>query len=1410
MSLNVDIAAGLGGSGDPGGALGSTGAVYSHTIGQSVRCDGSTSFLHFTPSNAATDSSKMTFSTWVKTWGFGISDGYILSAGASNIDGVGYPSTNKFAFVRAGVTRVTGNAIRRDPAAWYHLYVTYDGDGDGYVRIYVNGVLDNQDAETTDLAKLGVNGQLHRLVRKSNASTYLDLYLAETHFIDGSIVPISTFGETSDGVWVPKETTGITYGNNGWYLDYADSSDIGKDVSGRGNHWTSSGLGAHDVVPDSPTNNYCIMTPLPSNYISQISFAEGGLKCQNSTVHKTQFGTFPITSGKWYWEAVSAGGNKFTIGLTDVNNVSGYKQDGGTNYIVGYTPSSSYGYGDAVGIYAGTLRKNGSTVASSLGYSVGDKMGIAFDADAGKVWFHKNGTWYNGSGTDSTTLDSSNHDTTVTTGEAYVPAFSIETPTTWVVNFGQDGTFATGTGGGYADENGHGDFFYSVPSGFLALNSENLSDVTIGPGQDTQAVDHFETILYTGSGDEQHIGSGGAQHPQDTITIANSLKFNHGDSSFLSYQPGANGDTQIMTYSGWIKRGDTSKYQLMFQAVDSQYDSIWIEPTNHKLQVILGSTSTAVVTSTRAIRDTSKWYHICVNVDTTQSTASDRIKVWIDGVQDTLTGTQPNQNDPFAAWFKNGITHRINYEGGSTYGSGYYAEVHVTEGTAYDYTYFGQVGTNGYWIPKTVSGITYGDEGFYLDFADSSAIGDDESGNSPPNDFSTTQVVAEDVTIDSPTQNFCTLNPDQYSGIGTFSNGNLTIATTTNSRSTYGTIAVPSSGKWYYEVRVDSNVSGGGIYFGWGTKVDEGDTEYTGDHGITFSNYNEQVLLDGTGQSGGYGSTGTNVSSNGDVYSVLLDVDNGLFYYAKNGTYFNSANPSNGTGGLGVSGVIGQATTEIRPVFSRGGSYNETYSANFGQDPSFNGNETAPGTDKTDANGRGKFLYDVPTGFLALMDDNIPQEGIAAPDWVWIKQRASSSLTHQLVDTVRGKKSGAASFARLRTDSTAVEATPGNQGVLDITNAGFTVGNDTSYNQEAKNYVAWTWKAGGPKPTQTYTVTVASDGGQNKYRFDGNSTYAPTLSLQEGGTYTFDWSAATTHPFSFSTTSDGTHNSGTEYTVGVVKDTSAYTTTITVAHGAPTLYYYCSSHSGMGGQVNTTTTHGSTNLKGSIQSIVSANQDAGFSIVSWTGNQTNGDTVGHGLLQTPEFIIVKNRDVARNWLAWHPDLTNEYVLYPHLTNVQNNSPASFGTHTSDVFGVDASVESNESTKAMIAYCFHSVEGYQKIGSFTGTKLNYDDGVFVYCGFRPAFLITKVAGTNGSWVIHDNKRAGPYNGGMARQYMDSVSAETAYNSNRSVEFYSNGFSIHGNDASSNTNRINQAKVNIFYAVAEQPFKFANAR
>ena len=278
------------------------------------------------------------------------------------------------------------------------------------------------------------------------------------------------------------------------------SDSFWEDSSGNGNDWLPVNLFDHDVLPDSPTNNWAVMNNLSVRYLSNLTYALGNLYLYSNTVHKTFYGGMGMTSGKWYWEARVRSGNKFTIGLTDVTNQF-YKQAASTNAIVGYVQSGSYTRGDAVGLYADTIYKNGSSVASSAfgSYAADEIYAIAFDADAGKVWFARNGTWRNGSASASTTLNADNHDTTVTTGETYVAAFSLENTAIWYVNFGQEGTFDNYvTSQGNSDSNGLGDFYYAVPSGFKALCASNLPEPAISPALGQQPSDHFNIVLYTG------------------------------------------------------------------------------------------------------------------------------------------------------------------------------------------------------------------------------------------------------------------------------------------------------------------------------------------------------------------------------------------------------------------------------------------------------------------------------------------------------------------------------------------------------------------------------------------------------------------------------------------------------------------------------------------------------------------------------------------------------------------------------------------------------------------------------------------------------------------------------------------------------------------------------------------------
>ena len=428
------------------------------------------------------------------------------------------------------------------------------------------------------------------------------------------------------------------------------------------------------------------------------------------------------------------------------------------------------------------------------------------------------------------------------------------------------------------------------------------------------------------------------------------------------------------------------------------------------------------------------------------------------------------------------------------------------------------------------------------------------------------------------------------------------------------------------------------------------------------------------------------------------------------------------------------------------------------------------------------------------------------PDLVWFKDRelksgSSNVYHHQWHDSVRGATQGALYSSLNNAEDTSY-------GISSFNSDGFTLRNPShdSQNESGEAFVAWNWKAGGTAPSQTYTVKVVSDSG-NKYRFDDFGTSAVTLDLQEGGTYTFDQSDSSNsgHPLRFSTTSDGTHGSGTEYTTGVTTTgtpgSAGAKTVITVASGAATLYYYCSSHSGMGGQANTNSTHGSSNFSGSIQANVTSNTDAGFSIVSYTGTGANA-TVGHGLGVAPKVIFVKSRSGTYDWLVYHDSIGNGKAVKLNTTSAQLTSSVYWNSTspTSSVFSLGTSTAGNSSSATQIAYCFAEKKGYSKFGSYTGN--GSADGTFVYTGFKPAVVIVKCTSNAEYWYIADNKRP-EYNGslgstGVAGYLRPNDSSAEA--SNGWINLLSNGFKM--GYPGSETN--GSGRTHIYMAFAESPF------
>ena len=546
--------------------------------------------------------------------------------------------------------------------------------------------------------------------------------------------------------------------------------------------------------------------------------------------------------------------------------------------------------------------------------------------------------------------------------------------------------------------------------------------------------------------------------------INQSLRFNSADSAYLNRTPAAGSNRRTFTLSFWIKKTGplaAFNYGILGNYTDgSNSNEIYFNSQDRLLFYDNQSGTDYGYGWTLVFRDPSAWYHIAIVVDTTNATATDRLKLYVNGVRQTDVslnyGDFPLNHQ--VRLLSDSYTHYIGRGySPAEYGNYYLAEYSLIDGTALTPSSFGETDTiTGAWIPKKYSG-SYGTNGFYLKF-ESSGIGTDSSGNGnnwTANNFSTSGT-GTDVMSDTPTNNWCTLNPLKLGANVTLGDGNLVATMTSTNVRWNGTIAMsPGSGKYYAEMTVTQSNGYGSI--GLSSIDDPATGELSGYAGFN-GNYKGSA----------YGSSYTT----NDIIGIAYDAINGAVYFSKNGTWQNSGDPTSGSSATGAaeSGLTGTY------VFGGGiyGGSTGIYTLNFGQR---------------------SFSYTPPTGFKALNTANLPEPTIKkgnkyfdtvlwtgdgnnrtisgfnfSPDFVWTKSR-SNAYSHKLYDAIRG------AGKILGSNSTDAETTDTNT-LSGFTSSGFSLGTDTGINGSGVTFVGWAWDANGAGSSNTagtITSTVSAN-----------------------------------------------------------------------------------------------------------------------------------------------------------------------------------------------------------------------------------------------------------------------------------------------------------------------------------------------
>jgi hypothetical protein len=437
-------------------------------------------------------------------------------------------------------------------------------------------------------------------------------------------------------------------------------------------------------------------------------------------------------------------------------------------------------------------------------------------------------------------------------------------------------------------------------------------------------------------------------------------------SAYLTRTPSSTGSQTKFTFSCWVKKCATGTNGVLYScgnATNTNYYTSAVFNSDDLLRLNwYNDSGNQQIRTNRTFRDTSGFYHIVIAWDTTQSTASDRVKIYVNGVQETsfASAAYPNQNQ---AMLFNTASHKTEIGravDNSNFFNGLMTHVHVADGTAYAASTFGESDSNGVWIPKPSPSVTYGTNGFFLKMDNSGNMGLDSSGQS--NNLTTSGTLTQ--AKDTPSNVFAVFNTlDNYYPAMTLSNGNTKALTIAGKYTYIPTTLGMTSGKYYAEIKVTAQSgSQDAMVIGITSTSSGATTDELGHYANDYGYYGTGNLQNNDSNTS-YGSSYTT----GDIIGIAIDLDNNKLYFSKNSVWQNSGVPTSGSTGTGAVSITDPDSTPRGAYFFAVNNWSSTttatFEANFG-----NGyfGTTAVTSAGTNASGNGIFEYDVPTGYTAL------------------------------------------------------------------------------------------------------------------------------------------------------------------------------------------------------------------------------------------------------------------------------------------------------------------------------------------------------------------------------------------------------------------------------------------------------------